>query len=65
MAVNSCSVGQLGKLFGVSIGTLHVYDKKGVLKAKRGGEWLPYYLHIELLTRFALLTKADLWVGPF
>lgn len=62
MTEKQYSVGQLSKLVGVSVRTLHVYDKKGLLKAKRGSNGYRFYTSYDaaLLQQIVVYRQMDM-----
>ncbi len=62
MAEKQYSVGQLSKLVGVSVRALHVYDKKGLLKAKRGSNGYRFYSSYDaaLLQQIIVYRQMDM-----
>ncbi|MFC4699171.1 MerR family transcriptional regulator [Glaciecola siphonariae] len=61
-AKNLYTVGQLSKLMGVSVRTLHVYDQKGILMAKRGGNGYRFYTSYDaaLLQQIIVYRQMDM-----
>ncbi|MGJ8680036.1 MerR family transcriptional regulator [Paraglaciecola sp.] len=59
---NQYSVGQLSKLSGVSVRTLHLYDEKNLLKAKRGSNGYRFYNSYDaaLLQQILIYRQMDM-----